>query len=113
MAFDTGPGNMVIDQCMASLFGKKYDRGGAVARRGRVLREVVERVMREGYFVAATPKSCGREEYGARFAERVIGLCRAADGTDADVVATATALTAESVVAAYRGFVVPHLWRRV
>ncbi len=108
MAFDTGPGNMAIDHCMGSLFGKKYDRNGAVARRGRVLREVVERLLREGYFAAAAPKSCGREEFGAGFAERLIGMCRAAGGTDADVVATATALTAESVIAAYRGFVVPH-----
>ena len=108
MAFDTGPGNMVVDRCMASLFGKKYDRNGAVARRGRVLREVVERVMREGYFAAAAPKSCGREEFGAGFAERLIGMCRDAGGTDADCVATAMALTAESVVGAYRGFVVPH-----
>jgi anhydro-N-acetylmuramic acid kinase len=108
MAFDTGPGNMVVDRCMASLFGKKYDRNGAVARRGRVLREVVVRAMRERYFAAAAPKSCGREEFGAGFAERLIGMCRDAGGTDADCVATATALTAESVVAAYRGFVVPH-----
>jgi len=108
MAFDTGPGNLVIDHCMATLFGKNFDRDGTVARRGRVLREVVERLMREGYFAAAAPKSCGREEFGAGFAERLTGMCRAAGGTDADVVATATALTAESVVAAYRGFVVPH-----
>jgi anhydro-N-acetylmuramic acid kinase len=108
MAFDTGPGNMVVDHCMASLFGKRYDRNGAVARRGRVLREVVERTMRERYFAAAAPKSCGREEFGAGFAERLIAMCREAGGADADVVATATALTAESVVGAYRGFVVSH-----
>jgi len=105
MAFDTGPGNMVVDRCMANLFGQKYDRNGAVARRGRVLREVVVRVMRERYFAAAAPKSCGREEFGAGFAERLTGMCRDAGETDSDVVATATALTAESVVGAYRGFV--------
>jgi anhydro-N-acetylmuramic acid kinase len=108
MAFDTGPGNMVVDRCMERIFGRAYDKNGAVARRGRVLREVVERLMREGYFVVGAPKSCGREEFGAGFAERLIGMCREAGGTDADVVATATALTAESVVGAYRGFVVPH-----
>jgi anhydro-N-acetylmuramic acid kinase len=108
MAFDTGPGNMVVDHCMVTLFGKKYDKGGAVARRGRVLGGVVERVMREGYFATLPPKSCGREEFGAGFAERLIGMCREAGGRDADVVATATAVTAESVAAAYRGFVVPH-----
>jgi anhydro-N-acetylmuramic acid kinase len=108
MAFDTGPGNMVVDRCMATLFGRKFDRNGAVARRGRVLRGVVARLLRERYFAAAAPKSCGREEFGAGFAERLIAMCREAGGTDADVVATATALTAESVVGAYRGFVVPH-----
>ena len=107
-AFDTGPGNMVIDRCMGTLFGRKYDRGGAVARRGRVLREVVERVLQEGYFAATPPKSCGREEFGGGFAERLIAMCRKAGGTDADCVATATVLTAETVVGAYRDFVVPH-----
>jgi anhydro-N-acetylmuramic acid kinase len=107
IAFDTGPGNMVIDHCMATLFGRKFDKEGVVARRGRVLRRVVERAMREGYFAAPPPKSCGREEFGAGFAARLIGMCRDAGGTDADCVATATALTAESVIAAYRGFVVP------
>jgi len=105
MAFDTGPGNMVVDRCMERISGRAYDRSGAVARRGQVMREVVARVMRERYFAAPPPKSCGREEFGAGFAERLIGMCREAGGTDADVVATATALTAESVVAAYRDFV--------
>jgi anhydro-N-acetylmuramic acid kinase len=109
VAFDTGPGNMVVDHCMATLFGKKFDRGGVVARRGRVLHGVVERAMRERYFAAMPPKSCGREEFGAGFAERLIRMCREAGGTDADCVATATALTAKSVVGAYRGFVRRHL----
>ncbi len=108
VAFDTGPGNMVVDRCMFTLFGKKLDRNGAVARRGRVQCEVVARVMQEGYFATLPPKSCGREEFGAGFADRLIGMCRKAGGTDVDVVATATALTAESVVEAYRDFVVPH-----
>ncbi len=105
VAFDSGPGNMVIDACMGELYGKRYDRGGAVARQGRVMRGVVGRVMRERYFPALPPKSCGREEFGAGFAARFIAMCRDAGGSDADVVATATALTAESVVEAYRRFV--------
>jgi anhydro-N-acetylmuramic acid kinase len=110
MAFDTGPGNMVVDHCMNALFGKKYDRGGAVARRGRVLSDVVEELLRETrYFSAPPPKSCGREEFGATFASRLIEVCRGADGTDADCVATATALTARSVIAAYSSFVQAHL----
>jgi anhydro-N-acetylmuramic acid kinase len=109
MACDTGPGNMVIDRCMAELFGKKFDRNGVVARRGTVLRVVVETLMRGSYFSALPPKSCGREEFGAAFAARLIQMCRDGGGKDADCVATATALTAESVLDAYRRFVWAHV----
>jgi anhydro-N-acetylmuramic acid kinase len=109
LAFDTGPGNMVIDGCMAALYGKRLDRNGAIARRGRVLQEVVARVLRERYFPAPPPKSCGREEFGAAFCTRFIAMCREAGASDADCVASATALTAASVLDAYRRFVAPHL----
>ncbi|MDP9039524.1 MAG: anhydro-N-acetylmuramic acid kinase [Acidobacteriota bacterium] len=109
LAFDTGPGNMVIDLCMATLFGKTFDRGGAVAARGAVRPDVIASVLREAFFRAPPPKSCGREEFGARFGARFVSLCRSRAASDADVVATATALTAESVVQAYRSFVRPHL----
>jgi anhydro-N-acetylmuramic acid kinase len=108
MAFDTGPGNMVIDGCMERLFGKKYDRGGAVGQRGLVLQAVVDAALRVGYFSALPPKSCGREEFGSLFTEKFITSCRSAGGSDPDVVATATALTAASVVDAYRRFVDLH-----
>ncbi len=100
---------MVIDGCMTVLYRKRFDRDGAVARRGRVLQSVVERLMREPYFSAPPPKSCGREEFGAAYATRLIEMCRSAGGADADVIATATALTAESVLDAYWKFVLPHL----
>lgn len=109
MAFDTGPANMVIDACMEQLYGKAFDRGGAVARRGRVLAPVIARVLEQRYFSAPPPKSCGREEFGAAFVSRFIALCRRAGASDADVVATATALTAETVVDGYRRFVWAHL----
>jgi len=109
VAFDTGPGNMVIDQAMVTLFGRKFDRDGAVARRGRVLADVVARTLREGYFSTLPPKSCGREEFGAAFTEQFIVACRKAGGNDSDCVATATALTAESILDAYRRFVAPRL----
>jgi anhydro-N-acetylmuramic acid kinase len=109
IAFDTGPGNMVIDACMAKLFRKKYDRGGAVARRGRVLSDVVSRLLTEPYFSALPPKSCGREEFGAAYGEHLMAMCRASGAKDEDCVATATALTAASVVDAYRRFVWAHM----
>jgi anhydro-N-acetylmuramic acid kinase len=110
MAFDTGPANMVIDALMQRLFQKRYDRGGAVAALGHVLDEVVEKLLRGTTFSAPPPKSCGREEFGVAFMERLMKLCNKA--AKEDVVATATALTAASVVAAYCRFCWPHLDQR-
>jgi anhydro-N-acetylmuramic acid kinase len=114
MAFDTGPGNMVIDGCMKRLYGREFDRGGTVGRRGRVLQEVVARVLGERYFSALPPKSCGREQFGDAFVLRFVAMCRKAGGhevRDEDVIATATALTAASIVDAYRRFVAGHVER--
>ncbi len=99
----------MIDACMARLYGKAFDRGGVIGRRGQVLKGVVDGVLRERYFSALPPKSCGREEFGSSFVDRFISMCRGAGGSDVDVVATATALTAESVVEGYRRFVWGHL----
>jgi anhydro-N-acetylmuramic acid kinase len=109
MAFDTGPANMVIDGCMQRLFGKSYDRGGATARRGAALGAVVEEIMQDEYFSALPPKSCGREQFGEALVTRFIAMCRQAGAKDEDVIATAAALTAESVIDAYRRFVWAHL----
>jgi len=112
MAFDTGPGNMVIDACMRRLYEREFDKSGAVARSGSVLQDVVERILEEEYFSALPPKSCGREQFGEAFVSRFIASCRKAGGRadrDEDVVATATALTAASVVDAYRRFVWGHV----
>jgi anhydro-N-acetylmuramic acid kinase len=112
MAFDTGPGNMVIDGCMRRLYEREYDRGGSVAKTGRVLQPVVDEILKDKYFSALPPKSCGREQFGDVFVSRFIARCRQAGGDedrDEDVVATATALTAASVLDAYQRFVSPHL----
>jgi anhydro-N-acetylmuramic acid kinase len=112
MAFDAGPGNMVIDGCMRRMYEREFDRDGRVARTGRVLQGVVEAVLKEGYFSALPPKSCGREQFGEGFVSRFVAMCRKAGGRedrDEDVVATATALTAQSIVDAYRRFVWGHV----
>jgi anhydro-N-acetylmuramic acid kinase len=111
MAFDTGPGNMVIDACMRRLYEREFDRGGAVARTGDVLHGVLKQVLEAKYFTSLPPKSCGREQFGEEFVSRFVAMCRnaARNVRDEDVIATATALTAASVVDAYRRFV----WRHV
>ncbi len=109
MAFDTGPGNMVMDALTQKLYGKAYDRDGRIAARGRVLPEVVATVMKHAFFRKAPPKSAGREQFGPAFTEDFLARCREAGGTDADAVATATALTAESIARSYADFVHPKM----
>ena len=108
-AFDTGPGNMVIDGCMRRLYGREFDEGGGVARTGTLLPAVVERFLEAEYFSRQPPKSCGREEFGEAFCDGLIAACRAAGASDADVIATATALTVRSMVAGYDRFVAERL----
>jgi anhydro-N-acetylmuramic acid kinase len=112
LAFDTGPANMVIDAVMQASFRKPFDRGGKVAARGRILTSVVAEALRLPYFSAAPPKSCGREQFGTAFASDFMDRCVAAGGNEQDAVATATELTAASILDAYGRFCWPHLGQR-
>jgi anhydro-N-acetylmuramic acid kinase len=103
VAFDTGPGNMVIDQLMQQLFNKPYDRDGAVAARGGILQPVLEGSLRAPFFRSKPPKTAGREEFGREYAQAFLRRCGRAG--KADVIATATALTARSMVQALERFV--------
>jgi anhydro-N-acetylmuramic acid kinase len=105
LAFDTGPGNMVIDAVMEELFGNRYDRDGKVAASGRVLDGVIERLVRAPFFRQKPPRTAGREEFGREYVGRFLQICRGA--RKPDVVATATALTARSIADATRRFVLP------
>jgi anhydro-N-acetylmuramic acid kinase len=104
VAFDTGPGNMVIDQLMQELFGKPFDRGGKKGAGGEVLEPVVEALLREPFFQLRPPKSAGREQFGSDYAARFLEACRSAGGSPEDTIASATALTARSVGLAYSSF---------
>jgi anhydro-N-acetylmuramic acid kinase len=103
IAFDTGPGNMVIDAVVERLFGKPYDRDGRIAGSGTALDRVISGVMRGPFFRRKPPKTAGREEFGREFAQEFIRRCGRADKRD--IVATATALTAKSIADALRRFV--------
>ena len=105
IAFDTGPGNMVIDALMQQLFGKAFDRDGRIAARGRVLLPVIEQILREPFFAETPPRSAGREQFGARFAAAFLRACQRLSKTPEDVIATATALTAHSILLALDRFV--------
>jgi anhydro-N-acetylmuramic acid kinase len=102
IAFDSGPGNMVIDAVTQALFGRPFDRDGKIAASGDVITSVVEQIMRQAFFLAKPPKTAGREEFGREFVTELLRLCRRA--RKQDVIATATALTARSIADAVRRF---------
>jgi len=103
VAFDTGPGNMVIDAVTERLFGHSFDRDGRIAATGSVIPEVVENILRQSFFRKPPPKTAGREEFGRDFVRLFLQRCRRS--AKADVVATATALTARTITDAIRRFV--------
>jgi anhydro-N-acetylmuramic acid kinase len=105
LAFDTGPGNMVIDWLAQKLFDRGFDRGGAFAAQGRVIEPVLSEALRHAYFRLKPPKTAGREQFGRAYAAEFLDKCRSNGGKPADVLATATALTAESIAAGYKRFV--------
>jgi anhydro-N-acetylmuramic acid kinase len=105
VAFDTGPGNMVIDQLMQLLFRKPYDRNGEVAAAGTILKPLLEQLLRQPYFRQRPPKTAGREEFGREYVNAI--LARRGRASRADVIATATALTACSIARAIKTFVLP------
>ncbi|HPD32012.1 MAG TPA: anhydro-N-acetylmuramic acid kinase [Phycisphaerae bacterium] len=106
IAFDTGPGNMVIDAVVRCITGGRetMDRGGRRAAKGRVLGDVLDQWLRHPYFEIKPPKTTGREDFGKPFMTREIKHLAAAGSRPDDWVATATALTARSIAQAYRRF---------
>jgi anhydro-N-acetylmuramic acid kinase len=104
IAFDTGPGNMVIDAVTEKLFAKPFDRGGRIAASGKVLDQAVHGILQRTFFLKQPPKTAGREEFGRDFVRDFLRNCKGCRRQD--VVATATALTAKSIADAVRRFVV-------
>jgi anhydro-N-acetylmuramic acid kinase len=104
LAFDSGPGNMVIDALMLELYRKPFDDQGAVAASGTVIDAVLQSALHHPFFRKGPPKTAGREQFGREFAAGFLRDCRTASKRKEDAVATATALTAASIVQAYMRF---------
>ena len=106
-AFDTGPGNAVIDMAVKLLRPElHFDRDGTLARAGNPVEEVVDELLEHPYFAAAPPKSTGRELFTPEYAAQIVKRSRAVRPrcSDEDVIATATSLTVRSIEDAYRRF---------
>ena len=107
IAFDTGPGNMIIDALteITTSGRASFDRDGALALSGTVHEDLLRGWMEDPYFRETPPKTTGREHFGKQFAVEI--LDRHPEMRRADLIATATALTAESIARSYRDFVLP------
>jgi anhydro-N-acetylmuramic acid kinase len=114
IAFDTGPGNMVMDALVTQLSGgrQSFDRGGRWAARGAVSPSLLAWCLTHPYLARKLPKTTGREEFGAMFVTRFLKRGRKLKLKDADLIATATAFTAESIAGAYRRLIFPCLKSR-
>ena len=106
LAFDTGPGNMLIDYAAsrATAGRQTFDRDGALAAQGRVNETLLAELMRHPYLALSPPKTTGREQFGVPFGVKIWEQAEARGLCPEDVVATFTAFTAASVADAYRRF---------
>jgi anhydro-N-acetylmuramic acid kinase len=107
IAFDTGPGNMVIDQLVSriTLGQQTFDRDGAMAASGEVDPKLLAKLLRDKYFRQKPPKTAGREQYGAEYVTKLLDT----ELSTEDLIATATALTAESIALGVRNFILPEM----
>lgn len=107
IAFDTGPGNMVIDQLVSriTLGRQTFDRDGTIAAAGQIDPKLLNKLLRDKYLRAKPPKTAGREQYGSEFVGKLLDT----ELSSEDLIATATALTAESIALGIRNFVMPEM----
>lgn len=107
LAFDTGPGNLLVDTAMTILYDRPYDNNGEVARSGTVDRKALERLLNDPWLQLAPPKSTGRERYGYDLGRGFVGACEIEGVSPEDIVATLVEFTARTVVEAIDRFCLP------
>jgi anhydro-N-acetylmuramic acid kinase len=110
-AFDTGPGNMVIDALVRHVTGgrKTFDRNADMAGRGELLPGLLASLLTDKYFLRPPPKTAGREQYGKKYVRSLLAHPEARRARPEDVVRTATILTALSILDALHRFVIPRV----
>ena len=108
-AFDTGPGNMIIDAVISAVTGgeKTYDTGGETAAKGRVCNALLDILKEEPYYRQPLPKTTGREHFGVQYTEKILSWWKENPIPVEDLLATVTDLTAYSIADAYERYVLP------
>ncbi|MGA7854723.1 MAG: anhydro-N-acetylmuramic acid kinase [Candidatus Acidiferrales bacterium] len=109
LAFDTGPGNMVIDALVSNTSGgrKAFDDDARIGLRGRVIRPLLEEMLRHRYLRQAPPKTAGREQFGQEYARKLLEWAKKRRARPEDLVRTVTIFTALSIADAFRRFIFP------
>jgi anhydro-N-acetylmuramic acid kinase len=108
-AFDSGPGNMIVDNLTKKLFNRNFDKHGKIASSGKVNFELLNRSKEDKYFSKKPPKSCGRENFGEEFANRILNWGRKFRLNPEDIIGTASELSVWSIFDAYEKFVKPKI----
>ncbi len=108
-AFDTGPGNMVMDELASRITNgtQRYDEDGRLARSGSVSRELLHYMLEDSYLKVQPPKSTGREVYGKAYVDVLVQKGQALGLSLADILATATRFTAETIRVGIESFCIP------
>ena len=108
-AFDTGPGNMIIDAVISAVTGgeKTYDTGGETAANGKVCNALLDILKEEPYYRQPLPKTTGREHFGVQYTEKILSWRKENPIPVEDLLATVTDLTAYSIADAYERYVLP------
>jgi anhydro-N-acetylmuramic acid kinase len=106
-AFDTGPGNMIIDALVESMTRGRagYDRDARIALSGRTSSALLERMMRDPYLRAMPPKTAGREQFGRDYVAQLLAWAKKHRAKPADLVRTATVFTSLSIADAFGRFI--------
>ena len=104
IAFDTGPGNMLIDGAMQKLYHLDYDAFGNIAKKGKMITEVLDEMLEDSYLYMPYPKSTGREKYNDQYLDDLISKIKKYTPKNEDVIATITAYTAYTIIKEYQLF---------
>jgi anhydro-N-acetylmuramic acid kinase len=108
-AFDSGPGNMIVDNLTKKLFNRNFDKGGRIASSSKVNFELLNRLEKDKYFSKKPPKSCGRENFGEEFVSNILNWAKKLRLKPEDIINTASELSVWSIWYAYEKFVKPKI----
>ena len=104
IAFDTGPGNMIIDALVKRYTGESYDVDGVIADKGEVNTALLANLLKHSYYSVKPPKSTGRETFGEQYSEEIAQRAKELEIVPIDIIATVTWLTIKSIIGSIETF---------